>query len=407
MNTRTHRFLRVTGTLSWLALVAASLLAASPASASESRTLVVGVDNISPANENFAFLDYYPRAGVRVHNGDIVGFHFTPAASSDEIHTATLGTPGESPFSIFTSPNFPQFVNDGDDPAPARQPFQAQFSNSVLFASNPPVGAPGGCGTAAQPCSYDGSSEINSGIICVNGCPNSEYFYRINVANVPNSGVTVHYVCLIHGPTMQGTLQIVPDDQKASTQRQLNRAASKQYAPQIDAGFEAKENALRQADKTGTVIAGAEDPSGNVQVLEMLPRNLEVGSGSSVNWHSPSLNEIHTVTFPAGHGSDAVDPLIAVCETPLPPDNPISFPGGVPCGNPGLFEDHVNAQPQGVTTIATASDVGTSGVIASIPGFPFASSYTFSFSSPGIFSYQCRIHDHMRGTVTVEGNGGE
>src|ERR1700737_83526 len=282
MKLRSPRLLPITGTLSLLALVAGSLLGPLPAAGAGSRTLGVGGDNVSPGNENFAFLDYYPRSGVRVHNGDVVGFHFTPPAPSDEIHTATLGTPGESALAIASSPKYPQIINDADDPAPAGLPFQFQFSNSVLFPDNPPALVPGGCGTAAQPCSYDGSSEINSGILCVNGCPNSEYFYRINLASVPESGVTVHYVCLIHGPTMQGTLQVVPDGQRASTQRQLNRAARAQYRPQVGAGCEGKAHAVGRARPTGTVIAGTEDPTGKVQVLEMLPRNFDVDRGKSV-----------------------------------------------------------------------------------------------------------------------------
>lgn len=386
-------------------LVIALLLGTFPAAAAESRSLVIGVDNNSPSRENFGFLDYYPRAGVKAHNGDVVGFRFTPPATSDQIHTATLGKAGtpetaESALGIFTAPQYPPTIIDGDDPAPPGLPAQFQFPNSVLFPSNPPVGAPGGCGTQAQPCSYDGSKEINSGILCHGFCPNSEYFFKINVPSVPAVGLTVNYVCLIHGPTMQGSLQIVPADRDASTQSHLNAAARAQYAPQNRAGFAAKKAALKQARKTGTVIAGTEDPSGHVQVLEMLPRRLEVESGRSVRWVSPSHNEIHTVTFPAGPGSDSVDPFPFVCEGT--PDTPATFPGGVPCGNPSIFESHLNPQPQGATKISSASTVGSSGIIASIPGVPSPPTYTFSFPTPGTFAYQCRIHDHMTATITVD-----
>jgi plastocyanin len=391
--------------LSLLALVAGSVLGALPASAAGSRTLVIGVDNFSPAKENFAFLDYYPRAGIKLHNGDVVGFRFTPPATSDEIHTATLGTPDETAVQIFNSPKYPGVINDADDPAPPGLPFQFQFPNSLLFASNPPAVVPGGCGTQALPCAYDGTTETNSGILCQSGCPNSEYFYKIAVPSVPESGLTVHWVCLIHGPTMQGTLRIVPAERRASTQRQLNAAAREQYEPQVDQAFEAKESGLAQARRTGQVMAGAEDPSGRVQVLEMLPQKLEIPSGKSITWLNPTLNEIHTVTFPSGSGSDAVDPLPFVCEGS--PDTAATFPGGVPCGDPTIFENHFNPLPQGVTTIASPSDVGSSGVIASIPGAPFPPSYSFTFSSAGTatFTYQCRIHNHMTGTVTVGGEG--
>jgi len=394
---------RVRTLVTWSALptlVVSLLVGAVPVAADESRSLVIGVDNSSPSGENFGFLDYYPRAGVKVHNGDVVGFRFTPPPTSDEIHTATLGTPGESAVGIFTSPKYPQPIVDGDDPAPAGLPAQFQFPNSILFPSSPPAGAPGGCGTQAQPCSYDGSTEINTGILCHGACANSEYFFKIDVASVPSGGLTVNYVCLIHGPTMQGSLQIVTAERDASTQNRLNAAARAQYEPQIDRGFDAKAAALKRARKTGTVLAGTEDSTGNVQVLEMLPRSFKVKKDtSSVRWVSPSLNEIHTVTFPQGSGSNGVDPFPFVCEGS--PDTPATFPGGVPCGNPNIFEFHFDPQPQGATTISTTSTVGSSGVIGSIPGTPFPPSYSFNFPNPGTFTYQCRIHDHMTGTITV------
>lgn len=43
--------------------------------------------------------------------------------------------------------------------------------------------------------------------------------------------------------------------------------------------------------------------------------------------------------------------------------------------------------------------VASSGVIGP-PGGPFPSNYTFSFPETGTFTYQCRIHDHMRGVIS-------
>jgi plastocyanin len=404
------RFAMPVSMLSLVVLAGASALGAAPAAAAESQTLTIGVDNISPAKENFGFLDYYPRAGVKVHNGDVLGFHFTPPATSDEIHTATLGTtsPGtsESAGAIFGAAQYANPVPDFDDPVPGPVP-QLQFSNNILFATNPPAFVPGGCGTQAQPCTYDGRSEINSGILCNGACPNSEYFYKISVPNVPESGLTVHYVCLIHGPTMSGTFTIVPADDRSSTQKKLNAAAREQFEEQTDAGFDAKESALKLARKTGQLIAGAEDPSGHVQVLEMLPQNFEVATGRSLTWFESSLNEIHTVTFPAGHGSDSVDPLPLVCEAGQGvPDTAANTSGvGPPCANPADIENHLNPQMQGVFTISSPTDVGSSGIISSIPGFPAPPTFTFTFSAPGTFTYQCRIHDHMRGTIQVGAEG--
>jgi plastocyanin len=46
------------------------------------------------------------------------------------------------------------------------------------------------------------------------------------------------------------------------------------------------------------------------------------------------------------------------------------------------------------------STLASSGVLATAP-IPYPSSYTFSFRAGGTFTYQCRIHDHMRAVVTV------
>ncbi|GAC1315147.1 MAG: hypothetical protein NVSMB12_09840 [Acidimicrobiales bacterium] len=53
-----------------------------------------------------------------------------------------------------------------------------------------------------------------------------------------------------------------------------------------------------------------------------------------------------------------------------------------------------------VNSIGTVpSTVGSSGIISG-QGGPFPTSYTFSFPEKGTFTYQCRIHDHMRGVIS-------
>ncbi len=65
-----------------------------------------------------------------------------------------------------------------------------------------------------------------------------------------------------------------------------------------------------------------------------------------------------------------------------------------------------NPQPQGpmaITGPSTASataTVASSGVLALLPPFP-NSNYNFSFPNAGTFTYLCRIHDHMTGTIVV------
>jgi hypothetical protein len=61
----------------------------------------------------------------------------------------------------------------------------------------------------------------------------------------------------------------------------------------------------------------------------------------------------------------------------------------------------LNWKPVGDPVIKTTTTVATSGIIATIPEGPFPNNYTFTFPNAGSFSYMCRIHDHMVGTILV------
>jgi hypothetical protein len=49
---------------------------------------------------------------------------------------------------------------------------------------------------------------------------------------------------------------------------------------------------------------------------------------------------------------------------------------------------------------AVSGTAATSGVLSQ-PPLPFPTSYTFAFPESGSFSYQCLIHDHMVGDISV------
>ena len=76
-------------------------------------------------------------------------------------------------------------------------------------------------------------------------------------------------------------------------------------------------------------------------------------------------------------------------------------PAGPPCGNPAKFEVHFNPAPVGTTVIATPVTVASSGLIGNPPA-PFPTQFSFTFPNAGTFTYQCRVHDHMIGTLTVQ-----
>src|SRR5262249_54142520 len=147
----------------------------------------------------------------------------------------------------------------------------------------------------------------------------------------------------------------------------------------------------------GTATTLAQNP---VEVLEMLPPNIPVTPGDTVNWTTLTQagTEIHTVTFPdEATISDpatiaalrATKPLPSFCEASVAAPDTLS-PGGPPpnfgCANPGLVENGFVPQPFGTTTIQSGSSVGSSGIISTAGG-PFPNHYSFKFAKNGTFSF--------------------
>lgn len=365
-----------------LAIITAGAVATViPARAAAPNVLTVGVDNASPAGHNFEYVDYFPRAAISVQNAsDVVDFKWNSGAA-DGLHTVT--------FLTGPAPNFA--LPDTDDASPGAEVNGAAFGPS--FTSPPtPCGA-----TALAPCTYDGSKTISSGAKPT--APGGDFF--VTFALSTHAPTTLTYHCLVH-PAMQGTLTVVPT--AGTPQAAVTLAASAQYAT-TTADALTKEAATNNSsvttnsDGTHTLSMTAGTAVQYVEILEMLPNNVTVQPGDKVKWNTTTITDIHTVTFPNGSGSNGVDPFgNPVCETT--PDSPA--PGGPPpnlgCTSPA--EIPLFPQPQGPTAISSPTTVATSGIIANGPPM-FPTNYTFSFPNVGSFVYQCRIHDHMVGTVVV------
>jgi plastocyanin len=105
-------------------------------------------------------------------------------------------------------------------------------------------------------------------------------------------------------------------------------------------------------------VAGWAD--GNVSVQSFSPPTLDVRVGDRVVWTDRALDEIHTVTATDG-----------------------SFDS-----SPGM----------------TNASLAASGVVERSPGgflLP-GGSYAFTFTTPGVYAYACKLHASMRGTVVVQ-----
>ena len=345
------------------------MLAAAPASASAPQTYVVGVDGIGPKNHNFEFVDYFPRA-LTVHQGDVIDFKWS--LTPDGLHTATLLPSGQAPPGLVV-PDETEGV---------------QFNPSVLAPSDFT------CGGAVNPCDYNGSRIVSSGALPT--VPGIDFFAKIDTA----PGSTVNLICEIH-PGMAATIKVVDNGTRTPSPAWVAAKGRAQLRSDIHGALETIEDLNGSLVKenpdgthTVTLIAGA--ATQHVEIAEMLPSKLRIQVGDTVKFITKTLKDPHTVTFPQGHGSDAVDPLVPACEG-SPADT------APPCGSPPLQELHLVPQPQGPTVISSPGTVASSGVIATFG--PFPDRYSFTFPNAGTFAYQCRIHDHMTGTIIVNSAG--
>lgn len=377
-----------------LALTASFFIGAVPAGATVT-PLQIGVDNAGPSGHNFEYVDFFPRASAAVHDGGVVDFAWNSGAA-DGFHTVSIvplfGNEA-TPAKVWS--NHPVAKPDSDDSSTS-----LQFNPELL--ANQPAQCQRKGDSATNPCEFSGGTLVSSaGLPTTSG---AHFFVRFSLeADLP---VTVHFVCLIH-PGMQGSLTVVDSETAQSTQTQLNAAAAAQKTADDSQALAAEGQANSTSvttnnDNTRTVTMTAGTATTYVEVAEMLPNRVDLRPGDKVKWVTQTQKDIHTVTFPQGHGSDSVDPLAApACEAGSgQPDTPAT-------GSPPTFgcttfpEFPLNWQPAGGTVINSTTRVATSGLLANIPNAPFPNNYTFSFPTIGTFTYMCRIHDHMIGAVVV------
>ena len=307
------------------------------------------------------------------------------------MHTATLLKKGETPAQAWAGHILA--APDSDDGG------QLQLNPSIGAPTHPPAGsgAPGACGNQATPCVYDGTSELNSGASPTDG--STHFLVRLNVP----AGTTVTIVCLIH-PGMAASFQVVANATKTTTPAEALAAANAQATSDTNEALAAETasgpaQVANNADGTHTVTLTAGTATSHVEVAEMLPQTATVNAGDTVQWVTKTIKDIHTVTFPQGN-QPATEPLPNYCEG-SPDVLQSGPPGNPPCGDPTKFETHLNPAPVGVTVIADPTTMASSGLMGTPPA-PFPTRYSFTFPNTGTFTYQCRIHDHMTGTLIVE-----
>jgi plastocyanin len=387
----------------------------------------IQVDNLAPPGHNWNFNAFYPDH-FQAHSGDTITF--TVAKNPDAFHAVELLAPALAP-----EQGYPGFVfkDEDDDPPPLEAPF---FNSKPFFGASPSTL----CGRSGNPpCVYTGQSTValKSGVL-VNPPPNGSgtgnpsFSLQLGPDVMPGS---YFFICLVHGPSMRGTIDVLPAGQPAAAADALKADADRAYQADLLRLTEL-DRSIRDPDvitdlvgsRNWTIAAGGGRPDSRLSVNEFGVRNLFIRPNDTVTWTNEGPPIVaHTVT---GFGSlpnqppPLLDPYQPVCGGPDPEQNgetapDVSYPSDSGRFAPDIWNDCPPWQQEDhLTDYAIASTpTGSSFTGAAITsglmlpedflngplglGLPFVSSYSVRFTRLGTYSYACMIHPGMVGTIEV------
>ncbi|MBA2726311.1 MAG: hypothetical protein H0U53_10010 [Actinobacteria bacterium] len=328
------------------ALVAATLSPATKAVAAHGGGLTVQVgsqlavgDNCDPdtgkrcrSGESMRFL----APALSVHKGDTVNFDFA------SFHTATLLPVGQDALVFRGSQTggvgkpYSLLIQDPDDTAEEGAPAEKPAVKANPATANRTIGgAPADCGTPDNPCDYDGTQVVNSGLPLG---PGQDTFAATVTAN---AGQGFWVICLVH-THMFLRVNVVADSATTTTQELINTTKASMIASDLEWAQETDAKLLRARSSHVTssgqrvydVKAGVDNHW--AALLEFYPKKVSVPKGATVRYHFGNLvYEDHTVTLPAPSAFDLFPEFFAFgCDPDADagpgPDTP---PGeGPPCG---------------------------------------------------------------------------
>jgi plastocyanin len=387
----------------------------------------IQVDNVSPLGHNWNFNAYYPDH-LQVHAGDTVTF--SVANNPNAFHTVELLAPTLTPDQGY--PGF-AFKDEDDDPPPLSTTF---FNSKPFFGASPSTL----CGRGGNaPCVFMGTSTValKSGVL-VNAPPdgsgagNPSFTLQLDAGVQPG---TYFFVCLVHGPSMHGSIDVLPSEQPAQSVDVLKADADRAFNMDLQ-----QLTALAQSIGTPTVqttplgsrtwglAAGGGWPRPRGSIDEFGVHNLMIRPGDSVTWtnFSPGVT-VHTVTGFGSHLGEPpprLDPYQPVCGGPDPDQNGEMGPDTFyPLGSgrfppdiwndcpPWQMEDHLTDYSLPSVSSGSSFSGGsvTSGLLLNQDflsgpvgfGLPFASTFTLTFPTAGTYTYACMVHYGMVGTIVV------
>jgi len=333
---------------------------------------------------------------ISVHRGDTLTFNF------EGFHTATLipaGIGADDWRLDHTGPGGEHAVlqSDTDDPQPA-----FEINKAVLFPSPP------GCGATSAPCSYKGTSVVNSGV------PLASPTFSVTVDAAP--GTTFWVLCIIHA-TMQMRVTVVPESSATTTQAQLDATESAVNAQQREeaaAVIKRLQRQTRHRTAGGRLVwdAYAGYDGDGWALNAMFPTTLRINKGDRVRWHfAQLLGNLHTVTFPRSTALDLARTDFAGqnvrCESPggdTAPDAPPPTFCSSGAQNVEFEIRAIGVLPQGGQKyLGTKTGLRSSGVRGpdGLSTRPYDLKFTRT-SPPKGFRYACALHGAMMsGTVIV------
>jgi plastocyanin len=353
--------------LSTVALLAVFLLpllaystnaAAKPSPKPRTYTVFVGAEN---AHRGIDVMAYFPDS-VKIHVGDTVKW----TQNSNEIHTVTF----------LSDPSLPALIVPAIDLGLPADPSPLVF-NPVAVTRDAPSG-----GLA------DTTAFVNSGLM---GRETGQY--RSFTLTFTAEG-TYHYLCLVHGAMMSGTVTVVGTHKRVASPGQVSALGHHQIARQMakaPAVVRAAERQIKPAttnpDGTLTHYVWMGYSHGQIDLMRFFPSKLRVRPGDTVVWEmSPSNDAPHTVTFLNGQ-----------------PEPGLVVPVTQPSGPPVLYINPAVLFPSPLppASVLTRSGRYNSGLMN--PGTDATSWQVSRDVAPGPLPYLCLLHDTsgMRGTLTV------
>ncbi|MDQ6713752.1 MAG: hypothetical protein M3Z28_11285 [Candidatus Dormibacteraeota bacterium] len=362
----------------------------------------------------FAF--FFPHQ-LTVRQGDTAVFK---QAWNGEAHTVTFGsiidTVGKQIWEyIDKDQQPPQAVYDATDKAAHVVPFMVGQDNVVhqngaqpcyLDSGTPPSDIDTPCPKRAQPAFTGRQAFYSSGFIPYQGTDRDNTF-RVPVAADATPGI-YHFICLFHGPGMNGTLTIVPKATAIPSQAEVNKKAQAEVdavgAPLLKAFNEAKKGHFPvKLPSYKFVLAGYGDPNQNSlhgygSISEFLPKKVDVKAGDPLRWLV--VADQHNVAF---------DVPKYFPEFTVAKDGAVSWNSKAvnPVGSPSIPQSQHNGPgPPPAEIVPVIVDGGhydgsfflSSGLGG---GGPADVGYSLTFTKPGTYEYACLIHPQMVGTLVV------